>query len=147
MGDGFMGTRFIDLDTSWRWLVSFKPRPLYSRKSPRYTLIKRVSWPQSRSGRCGIEKNLLPQSRIEPWSSSPTFRTRAYALTGEIDELHARLASSNCLHVLISRGEISLEQVGSHCRQKPSKVQPSNVASALFLWYGDLIECISTACT
>jgi hypothetical protein len=52
---------FLDLDTSWRWLVSFTPLPLYSRgKSLRYPLDRRLGGPQSRSGRSGEEKILHP---------------------------------------------------------------------------------------
>jgi hypothetical protein len=48
-------------------MVSFTPRPLYSqRKSPWYTLDRRVGEPQSRSGVCGEEKNSQPLSRFEP---------------------------------------------------------------------------------
>jgi hypothetical protein len=50
---------FVDLGTSSRWVVSFTPRPLYPLgKSPRYPLDRRLGEPQSRSGRCGEEKNL-----------------------------------------------------------------------------------------
>jgi hypothetical protein len=42
----------LDLSTSWRWVVSFTPRPLYPRgNSPRYPLDRRLGKPQSRSGR------------------------------------------------------------------------------------------------
>jgi hypothetical protein len=52
---------FLDLDTSWRSVVSFTPRPLYPRgKSPRYPLDRRLGGPQSRSGRRGEEKILDP---------------------------------------------------------------------------------------
>jgi hypothetical protein len=36
----------------WRWVVSSTPRPLYARgKRTRYPMDRRLSWPQSRSGR------------------------------------------------------------------------------------------------
>jgi hypothetical protein len=42
-------------------VVSFTPRPLYSRrKSPRYPLDRRLGGPQSRSGRSRKEKNSQP---------------------------------------------------------------------------------------
>jgi hypothetical protein len=38
---------FLDIGTSWRWVVSFTPRPLYPRgKSPRYPLDRRLGGPQ-----------------------------------------------------------------------------------------------------
>jgi hypothetical protein len=62
------------LGTRWRWVVSFTPRPLYSRgKSPRYPLDRRLDGPQSRYGRCGGEKFLdLTENRTStPRSSNP----------------------------------------------------------------------------
>jgi hypothetical protein len=48
-------------------VVSFKPRPLYPRgKSPGNTLDRRLGEPQSRSGRCGEEKNTMVLPGIEP---------------------------------------------------------------------------------
>jgi hypothetical protein len=39
-------------------MVSYTPRPLYPRgKSPRHPLDRRLGGPQSRSGRCGEERN------------------------------------------------------------------------------------------
>jgi hypothetical protein len=44
--------RFRDLGTSWRWLVSFTPLPLYPRKmSTRHPLDRRLGGAQSRYGR------------------------------------------------------------------------------------------------
>jgi hypothetical protein len=49
MGSECIDPHFLDLDTSWRWVVSFTLRPLYSRgKSPRYALNRRLGWLQSR---------------------------------------------------------------------------------------------------
>jgi hypothetical protein len=46
--------------------VSFTPLLLYSQGNrPRYTLYRRLSGPQSRSGHHGREKNLLPLPGIE----------------------------------------------------------------------------------
>jgi hypothetical protein len=51
---------------------SFTPWPLYLRgKSPWYPLDRRFGRPQSRSGRCGVEKTVLPLPGIEPQPSSP----------------------------------------------------------------------------
>jgi hypothetical protein len=51
-GSGCIDPHFLDLGTSWRKVVSFTPRPLYTRgKSPRYPLDRSLGGPQSRSGR------------------------------------------------------------------------------------------------
>jgi hypothetical protein len=42
------------------------PAALPRGKSPRYRLDRRLGGPQSRSGSCGLEKNLLPLLGIEP---------------------------------------------------------------------------------
>jgi hypothetical protein len=71
---GCIDPHFLDLGTSWRWVVSFTPLPLYSQgKSPRYPLDRRLSEPQSRSGRFGEEKILDPTGTRtpNPQSSSP----------------------------------------------------------------------------
>jgi hypothetical protein len=47
--------------------LRFTPRPLYPQgKSPWYPLNRRLGGPQSRSGRCGEEKNSQPPLGIEP---------------------------------------------------------------------------------
>jgi hypothetical protein len=47
-------------------MVSFTPRSLYPMgKSPRYPWDRRLGGPQNRSGRCGVETNLLPLRGIE----------------------------------------------------------------------------------
>jgi hypothetical protein len=73
-GSGCINPNFLDLGTSWRWVVSFTPLPLYPRgKSPRYPLDRRLGGPQSRSERFGEEKILdLTGARTPtPQSSSP----------------------------------------------------------------------------
>jgi hypothetical protein len=56
-----------DLDTEWMRMVTFKPLSHYPRrKSPWYPLDRGLGGPQSRSGRCGLEKNLMPLPGIEP---------------------------------------------------------------------------------
>jgi hypothetical protein len=48
MGNGCRDPLIIDLDTSWRWVVSLMPRPLYPQgKSPWYTLDRRLGGPQN----------------------------------------------------------------------------------------------------
>jgi hypothetical protein len=55
-------SRIICLGTSWEWVVSFTPRPLYSlEKSLRYFLDRTLCGSQSRSGRRGGEKILTLQ--------------------------------------------------------------------------------------
>jgi hypothetical protein len=56
---GCIDPHFLDLGTSWRWVVSFTSRPLYpQRKSPVTPLDRRLGWPKSWSGHCG--ENSLP---------------------------------------------------------------------------------------
>jgi hypothetical protein len=71
---GCIDPRILDLGTSWRWVVSFTPRPIYLRgKSPRYPLDRRLSGPQNRSGERGEEKILDTTGTRTPTtlSSSP----------------------------------------------------------------------------
>jgi hypothetical protein len=66
-GNGGVAPRILDFGTRWRWVVSFTPRPVHLQgKSPWYPLDRRLSGPQSRSGRGGEEKNSQPPSEIEP---------------------------------------------------------------------------------
>jgi hypothetical protein len=59
MGEWSIDPHFLELGTSWRSVVSFTPRPIYSRgKSPRYPVDRRLGGPQSRSGRHGEVKIL-----------------------------------------------------------------------------------------
>jgi hypothetical protein len=49
-----MHPHFLDLDISWRLMLSFTPLPLYHRgKDPRYPFDRRLGGPQSRSGQRG----------------------------------------------------------------------------------------------
>jgi hypothetical protein len=44
MGSGCIDPHFLDLGTSWRWVVSFTTQPLYPRgKSPRFPLDRKLS--------------------------------------------------------------------------------------------------------
>jgi hypothetical protein len=45
------------------------PAALYLGKEPQYLLDRRLGAPQSWSGYCGIEKNLLSMPGIESWPS------------------------------------------------------------------------------
>jgi hypothetical protein len=67
MGSGCIDPHFLDLGTSWRWLVTFTPRPLYPRgKSHRYTLDRRLAGLQSQSGRSAEDKILDPTGTRTP---------------------------------------------------------------------------------
>jgi hypothetical protein len=68
-GSGCIYPHFLDLGISWRWVVSFTPRSLYTR----YPLHRRMGGPQSRSGRRG-EENILDTAEtrtLTPRSSNP----------------------------------------------------------------------------
>jgi hypothetical protein len=57
-GSGCIAPRIFNLGISWRWIVSFTPRPLYPRdKSSRFPLDRRLGGPQRLSGCAGEEKN------------------------------------------------------------------------------------------
>jgi len=57
LGSGGVSPRILTLGTRWRSVVSFTPRPLYSRcKSPRYSLDKRLVGPQGRSVSGGVDR-------------------------------------------------------------------------------------------
>jgi hypothetical protein len=66
-GSGFIAPSILDFGTRWRWVVTFKLRPLYSQgKSLRYPLDRRLGGPQSRSGHGGEKRNSQPPPEIEP---------------------------------------------------------------------------------
>jgi hypothetical protein len=67
LGTSCIGSRILDLDTSWKWVISFTPRPLYLlRKIPSYPFDRRLSGPQSRSIRHGEQKHLAPTGTRTP---------------------------------------------------------------------------------
>jgi hypothetical protein len=58
-GNWCIAPLILNLDTRWRWVVTFTTRSLYPRgKNPQYPL-DRLGGPQRRSGRGDIEKNSL----------------------------------------------------------------------------------------
>jgi hypothetical protein len=67
MGEWRYSSTILDLGTRWRWVVCFTPLPVYLR----YPLERRQGGPQSRSGYCVVETNLLPLSGIESRPLSP----------------------------------------------------------------------------
>jgi hypothetical protein len=118
MGKWRYSSSFLDLGTRWRRVVSFTPLPLYPRKkSPRYPLDRRLGGLQSRSGRCGEEKNLALQG-IEPEPSSPSLYRLSYDLV-EIEKQDMNPQSEEnifnskeeqfmaCILLLISRTDTS----------------------------------------
>jgi hypothetical protein len=81
----------VDLSARWRCVINFKPRQLYlQRKSTRYPLDRRPGGPQSRSGRCGEERNPSPCRVSNP---SPA---------------RSAVTTQNKLSRLASRGKYSL---------------------------------------
>jgi hypothetical protein len=82
MGSACIDPHFLDVDTSWRWVVSFTPPSLSlrGRKNPRYPLDKSLSAPQSRSGRRGEENILNPIGTRAPNPRSPTRSQSLYRL-------------------------------------------------------------------
>jgi hypothetical protein len=83
-------------------VVSFTPQPLYSqRKSSWYPLDRRLSGPQSRSGRDSKEKNSQPPPVIEPQNSDRPARSPAlYRLSyhGSIGTQYTYTKLSLCLN-------------------------------------------------
>jgi hypothetical protein len=66
-GSGCINPHFLDLGTSWRWVVSFMPWLPYPRGNrPRCPLHRRLGGPQSRSGSSGEKKNLAPCRDLNP---------------------------------------------------------------------------------
>jgi hypothetical protein len=72
MGERRYSSTTLHLGTTWRWVLSFTPLPLYSRgKSPQHKLDRRLGGPQSLPGHYEIEKNFLPLPGIKSRPSSP----------------------------------------------------------------------------
>jgi hypothetical protein len=56
----------LDLDTKWRWVLSFTPRPLYPQgKNALYSFNKESGWAPEPSGGSGEEKNSQPLPGLE----------------------------------------------------------------------------------
>jgi hypothetical protein len=67
LGNRGIASGILNLGTRWRWVVSFKPQPLYPRgKNTRYPFDRRLGGPQSRSGRGREEKQTQPLLGLEP---------------------------------------------------------------------------------
>jgi hypothetical protein len=60
MGERWYSFTILDLGTRRRGVVRFTPLPLYLQEnSPWRPLDRRLGKPQSWSGRCGVETNLI----------------------------------------------------------------------------------------
>jgi hypothetical protein len=74
-GSGCIDPHFLDLGTSWRWVVSFAPLPLYPReRAPTTHFIG--CWVDPRAGLDDMEKWKIvypkgTRTPASPWSSSP----------------------------------------------------------------------------
>jgi hypothetical protein len=67
MGEQRYSSTVLDLSTRWEVSGQLTLRPLYPRRmSPQYSLERRLCSPQSRSGRRGKERNLLPCQESNP---------------------------------------------------------------------------------
>ena len=61
---------FLNLGTVWKLVFNFTPQPLCPQEKSRYSLNRRASVPQSRSGHFGQERSFLPLPEFEPvWLS------------------------------------------------------------------------------
>jgi hypothetical protein len=72
MGDFRYISTILDLGTRRRWVISFTSRPLclQGKSPPIPTCTKKLSVLQSRRGRCGAQKNIIPFPGIEPGRSA-----------------------------------------------------------------------------
>jgi hypothetical protein len=59
---------FLNLSTSWVWVVNGTPRPLYPREWAGYPLYRRLCGPQGRSGRV---RNISPPPAFDPRTVQP----------------------------------------------------------------------------
>jgi hypothetical protein len=89
-GSGCIDPHILDIGTTWKWVVSFTPRPLYPRgKSPRNSLDKMLGGLQSRSGSCGENSSVWFEvftAATMKMSSSTTGRCVDLALTDVSEE-------------------------------------------------------------
>jgi hypothetical protein len=114
IGSGCIGPYYFDLGTSWRWMVSFAPLPLYLRgKSPRYPLDRRLGGPQSQPGRRPYRDSKSDPSVIHPVGSPYT----DYATLAPLDSL---VEANNVLTVLFNCYSGVWSPIGStrHCGQQ-----------------------------
>jgi hypothetical protein len=87
MGSGCIDSRFLELGTSWRWMVNLKPQPPYPQMIHWYPLGTRLRGPQGRSELRGQDKNLAATgtrtpdtSVVPPVASRVTSRLHVFTL-------------------------------------------------------------------
>jgi hypothetical protein len=96
-GSECIDPHFVDLGTSWRWVVNCPPRPLYPKE--RGPLNRMLGGQQSRSGRRGEEKILDPTR-----TRTSTPRSSSYndcAIPAPIPIYHC--LQNGCTKKLVSR--------------------------------------------
>jgi hypothetical protein len=95
LGSGGRASRILGLGTTWKWVVSFTPRSLYPQeKCPWFQLDRRLSGPQSRSGRGGEKKNSQPLLGLEP----PIIHPIAQRYTTELSHLTVCMGEMRNVH-------------------------------------------------
>jgi hypothetical protein len=105
-GNGCIDPHFLDLGSSWRWVVSFTPWPLYPvERSPSILLYMRLGGLQNWCGQCGEEKILAP---IGTWALPLS------CLAHNQSRYWSHYPGSCCLHVQEQR--VSQQRVKSGWR-------------------------------
>jgi hypothetical protein len=100
-GSGCIYSRFIYLGTSWMWVDSFTPLPLYPRrKSPLHVLGRRLGGPENR---CGTyrEVKILDSTRIGT-PTAQSFRPQPLAIRPSLP----RLSKINRFETAVARSVI-----------------------------------------
>jgi hypothetical protein len=122
MGEWRYRSAILDLGSRWRRVVTFTPLPFYPQgKSPWYPLDGRLGGPQSRSGRCGEEKNLSP-------AGNRTLAIHSVAIPTELCRAlkHVTLATGT------ARGCLT---VNSGCRRRKPSVPLSAVNGCVVFFF------------
>jgi len=112
-GSRDIAPRILNLGAKWRLVVSFTPRPLYSRgKNTRYALDRTLGGPHSRSGRDGEEKNSQPLPGLEPHTNKIFTVLEKYFQCGPIERKNVKLTL--CLikhHAIKHEGKVKFNFV------------------------------------
>jgi hypothetical protein len=91
MGEWSYDSTIPDFGNRWRWVVSFTTLQLYRRgNSSPYPLDRRLGGPQSRSGRCGEEKDLATAGNRTPILQPVAYRYSDWAIPRTIWHKHLR---------------------------------------------------------
>jgi hypothetical protein len=92
-GSGYIDPRFLDLGTSWRWVVSFMPLPLYPRgKDLRHSLDRRLGGLQSPCGQYAEVKILDPTGSQIPTSQPTSILSVTFKNTKAVSGCHPRIS-------------------------------------------------------